>query len=59
MIKFAADITPQVLNDRENTKIASEMAQENDKLTTEGAKVIEETTNNMKQIAEMMQTLLS
>ncbi len=56
VIKFAADITPQVLNDRENTKIASEMAQENDKLTTEGAKVIEETTNNMKQIAEMMQT---
>ena len=56
VIKIAADITPQVLNDRENTKIASEMAQENDKLTTEGAKVIEETTNNMKQIAEMMQT---
>lgn len=56
VIKFATDITPQILNDRENTKIASEMAQENDKLTTEGAKVIEETTNNMKQIAEMMQT---
>ncbi|WP_249033692.1 methyl-accepting chemotaxis protein [Helicobacter cholecystus] len=32
------------------------MAQENDRLTTNGAKVIEETTNNMKQIAEMMQT---
>lgn len=55
VIKFATDITPQIVNDRENTKIASEMAQENDKLTTEGAKVIEETTNNMKQIAEMMQ----
>lgn len=55
VIKFATDITPQILNDRENTKIASEMAQENDKLTTEGAKVIEETTSNMKQIAEMMQ----
>lgn len=56
VIKFATDITPQILNDKENTKIASEMAQENDKLTTEGAKVIEQTTNNMKQIAEMMQT---
>ncbi|WP_281270010.1 methyl-accepting chemotaxis protein [Helicobacter brantae] len=56
VIKFATDITPQILNDKENTKIASEMAQENDKLTTEGAKVIEETTNNMKRIAEMMQT---
>ena len=56
VIKFATDITPQILNDRENTKIASEMAQENDKLTTEGAEVIEETTNNMKRIAEMMQT---
>ncbi|WP_305862768.1 methyl-accepting chemotaxis protein [Helicobacter cholecystus] len=56
VIKFATDITSQVLNDRENTRIASEMAQENDRLTTNGAKVIEETTNNMKQIAEMMQT---
>lgn len=55
VIKFATDITPQILNDRENTRIASEMAQENDKLTTEGAQVIEETTSNMKQIAEMMQ----
>ncbi|ANV98487.1 hypothetical protein BBW65_06605 [Helicobacter enhydrae] len=56
VIKFATDITAQVLNDRENTKIASQMAQENDRLTTEGTGVIEKTTDNMKQISEMMQT---
>lgn len=56
VIKFAADITPQVLNDRENMVIASNMAKENDELTTEGTKVIEKTTENMRQISEMMQT---
>lgn len=56
VIKFATDITPQVLNDRENMHIASNMAKENDELTTEGTKVIEKTTENMRQISEMMQT---
>lgn len=56
VIKFATDITPQVFNDRENMHIASNMAKENDELTTEGTKVIEKTTENMRQISEMMQT---
>lgn len=56
VIKFATDITPQILNDRENMHIASSMARENDGLTTEGTKVIEKTTENMRQISEMMRT---
>nr|WP_027327650.1 methyl-accepting chemotaxis protein [Helicobacter pametensis] len=56
VIKIATDITPQILNDRENMRIASEMAQENDALTTDGTRVIEKTTDNMREISEMMQT---
>ncbi|WP_420806133.1 methyl-accepting chemotaxis protein [Helicobacter pametensis] len=37
-------------------RIASEMAQENDALTTDGTRVIEKTTDNMREISEMMQT---
>ncbi|HEC1764305.1 TPA: PAS domain S-box protein [Campylobacter lari] len=54
VIKFATDITEQVVRDEEKLKLISELAEQNDNLTQEGDSVIENTVQNIQNIAEMM-----
>ncbi|MCV3385544.1 PAS domain-containing methyl-accepting chemotaxis protein [Campylobacter lari] len=54
VIKFATDITEQVIRDEEKLKLISELAEQNDNLTQEGDSVIENTVQNIQNIAEMM-----
>lgn len=54
VIKFATDITNQVVRDEEKLKLISELAEQNDNLTQEGDSVIENTVQNIQNIAEMM-----
>lgn len=56
IIKFASDITPQILKDKENEKLASSLVLENDKLTKNGSNVIEKTAENIHHISEAMQS---
>ncbi|MCV3426069.1 PAS sensor-containing MCP-domain signal transduction protein [Campylobacter lari] len=54
VIKFATDITEQVVRDEEKLKLISELAEQNDNLTQEGDSVIENTVQNIQGIADMM-----
>ncbi|HEG1481734.1 TPA: PAS domain-containing protein [Campylobacter lari] len=54
VIKFATDITEQVVRDEEKLKLISELAEQNDNLTQEGDSVIENTVQNIQSIADMM-----
>ncbi|XMD79646.1 PAS sensor-containing MCP-domain signal transduction protein [Campylobacter lari] len=54
VIKFATDITEQVVRDEEKLKLISELAKQNDNLTQEGDSVIENTVQNIQGIADMM-----
>ncbi|TXE81292.1 PAS domain S-box protein [Campylobacter peloridis] len=54
VIKFATDITEQVIKDEEKLKLISELADQNDNLTQEGDSVIENTVENIQNIAQMM-----
>ncbi|TDJ87628.1 methyl-accepting chemotaxis protein [Campylobacter volucris] len=54
VIKFATDITDQVVRDEEKLKLISQLAEQNDNLTQEGDSVIENTVQNIQNIAEMM-----
>ncbi|CAM4087688.1 energy taxis response protein CetZ [Campylobacter armoricus] len=54
VIKFATDITDQVVRDEEKLKLISELAEQNDNLTQEGDSVIENTVQNIQSIADMM-----
>ncbi|QOR00855.1 energy taxis response protein CetZ [Campylobacter sp. 2014D-0216] len=54
VIKFATDITEQVVRDEEKLKLISELADQNDNLTQEGDSVIENTVQNIQNIADMM-----
>ncbi|AJD03733.1 PAS sensor-containing MCP-domain signal transduction protein [Campylobacter lari] len=54
VIKFATDITEQVIRDEEKLKLISELAEQNDNLTQEGDSVIENTVQNIQGIADMM-----
>ncbi|HEC1770048.1 TPA: PAS domain S-box protein [Campylobacter lari] len=54
VIKFATDITEQVVRDEKKLKLISELAEQNDNLTQEGDSVIENTVQNIQNIAEMM-----
>ncbi|EGK7475638.1 methyl-accepting chemotaxis protein [Campylobacter lari] len=54
VIKFATDITEQIVRDEEKLKLISELAEQNDNLTQEGDSVIENTVQNIQNIAEMM-----
>lgn len=54
VIKFATDITDQVERDEEKLKLISQLAEQNDNLTQEGDSVIENTVQNIQNIAEMM-----
>ncbi|WP_431520878.1 methyl-accepting chemotaxis protein [Campylobacter lari] len=53
-MKFATDITEQVVRDEEKLKLISELAEQNDNLTQEGDSVIENTVQNIQGIADMM-----
>ncbi|WP_414016938.1 methyl-accepting chemotaxis protein [Campylobacter armoricus] len=53
-MKFATDITEQVVRDEEKLKLISELAEQNDNLTQEGDSVIENTVQNIQSIADMM-----
>ncbi|EID4796371.1 PAS domain-containing protein [Campylobacter lari] len=54
VIKFATDITEQVVRDEEKLKLISELAEQNDNLTQESDSVIENTVQNIQGIADMM-----
>ncbi|EAK0848195.1 MCP-domain signal transduction protein [Campylobacter lari] len=54
VIKFATDITDQIVRDEEKLKLISELAEQNDNLTQEGDSVIENTVQNIQGIADMM-----
>ncbi|RDU72277.1 PAS domain S-box protein [Helicobacter aurati] len=56
VIKFATDISEQVNTDKERSRIAIELASQNDSLSNEGAQAIQTTTSNIQHIAEIMQT---
>lgn len=56
IVKFASDVTQQVERDEQKNKLASELAQRNDKLTFDGKEVIERTAQNVRNIAQKMQT---
>ncbi|AJD02263.1 PAS sensor-containing MCP-domain signal transduction protein [Campylobacter lari] len=54
VIKFATDITDQIVRDEEKLELISELAEQNDNLTQEGDSVIENTVQNIQGIADMM-----
>ncbi|AJC86675.1 energy taxis response protein CetZ [Campylobacter sp. RM16704] len=54
VIKFATDITDQIVRDEEKLKLISELAEQNDNLTQQGDGVIENTVQNIQNIADMM-----
>ncbi|MBZ7976080.1 PAS domain-containing methyl-accepting chemotaxis protein [Campylobacter sp. RM12637] len=54
VIKFASDVSEQVIRDLNKNKIVSELAQKNDESTNEGSKVIAKTVQNVQEIAEIM-----
>lgn len=55
VVKFASDVTQQIERDKQKNKLASELAQRNDKLTFDGKEVIERTAQNVRHIAQTMQ----
>ncbi|AJB44972.1 chemotaxis protein [Campylobacter fetus subsp. testudinum] len=54
VIKFATDISDQVIKDQEKLKLISDLADKNDSLTQDGDRVIENTVLNVQNIADMM-----
>ncbi len=54
VIKFATDISEQVIKDQEKLKLISDLADKNDNLTQDGDRVIENTVSNVQNIADMM-----
>lgn len=54
VIKFASDVSRQVIRDMNKNKIVSELAQKNDESTDEGSKVIAKSVKNVQEIAEIM-----
>ncbi|CBG39860.1 methyl-accepting chemotaxis protein [Helicobacter mustelae] len=56
VIKFASDVTAQVEKDKQKNDLALELAQKNDQLTRDGKEVIEKTAQNVRSIAQTMQT---
>ncbi|WP_269843786.1 methyl-accepting chemotaxis protein [Helicobacter anatolicus] len=56
IIKFASNVTGQIERDRQKNELALNLAQENDKLTCDGKEVIEKTAQNVRHIAQTMQT---
>ncbi|TLD82840.1 methyl-accepting chemotaxis protein [Helicobacter trogontum] len=55
VIKFATDISPQVMQEQERKTNATTLAAENDRLTDNGMRIINNTTENIQKIAQTMQ----